>query len=75
MNLMVSVLLLGVLGVFVGAFLGALVKKRRSASQIPEEKLSAEQLRNLAQLKDQLESGLVTKEEYHAKRQKILNEL
>jgi hypothetical protein len=36
------------------------------------ETLSADQLRRLAQLKSQLESGLITDREYQAERKKLL---
>ena len=69
----------GLMGLVIGVLLAVLVKRKKpSSSSLPArdvESLSAEQLRNLAQLKSQLESGLVTKEEYREKRQNILNEL
>ena len=65
----------GFMGVVVGLLLAVLVKRKKpsSAPSVRDvESLSAEQLHRLAQLKSQLESGLITDEEYKAKRQEIL---
>jgi hypothetical protein len=68
----------GFMGVVVGVLLAVLAKRKKpsSAPAVRDvESLSAEQLHRLAQLKSQLESGLITNEEYYARRQEILREL
>ena len=73
------ILPLGLLGVVGGLFLAVLEKRKKPYSAAPSvrdvESLSAEQLHRLAQVKSKLESGLITDEEYKAKRQEILREL
>ena len=75
MSIFGLILPLGLLGIVVGLLLAAFLKRRKTASVYNMESLGADQLRRLAQLKSQLESGLITHEEYEAKRQEILREL
>lgn len=72
MSIIMTILLLGLLGVLVGVLLGVAAKKRRSRPLDSLETLSEADLRRLAQLKGQLESGLITREEYEAERAKLL---
>ena len=63
------------MGVVVGVLLAVLAKRKKPSSApavYDLETLSAEQLHRLAQLKSQHESGLITDEEYKARRQEIL---
>ena len=73
--MIVMIVLLGCLGFAVGFLLAVWRKKRSSVLSNRPEQLTEAQLRRLAQLKSQLESGLITDEEYKAKRQEILREL
>jgi hypothetical protein len=66
------ILPLGLLGAVVGLLLAVFVKRRKNPSVHNMETLSADQLRRLAQLKSQLESGLITDREYQAERKKLL---
>ena len=72
MRMISTILLLGLLGVLVGVLLGIAAKKRRSGPLNDLEQLSETELRRLAQLKGQLESGLITREEYEEERAKLL---
>ena len=71
-SMIMTILLLSLLGVLIGVLLSVAAKKRRSGSLNDLEKLSETELRRLAQLKGQLDSGLISKEEYQAERKKLL---
>lgn len=73
MDLMiVMVVLLGCLGFAVGFLLAVWRKKRSSVLSNRPEQLTEAELHRLDQLKSQLESGLITDEEYRAEREKLL---
>ena len=71
-SMIMTILLLSLLGVLIGVLLSVAAKKRRSGSLNDVEKLSETELRRLAQLKGQLDSGLISKEEYQEERKKLL---
>ena len=73
MDLMiVMIVLLGCLGFAVGFLLAVWRKKRSSVLSNRPEQLTEAELHRLDQLKSQLESGLITDEEYRAEREKLL---
>ena len=73
MDLMiVMIVLLGCLGFAVGFLLAVWRKKRSSVLSNRPEQLTEAELHRLAQLKSQLENGLITDEEYRAEREKLL---
>ena len=74
MNIISTILFLGLLGVVIGVLLGWLTNRGKTR-QRKEKLVSVETTRQLSQLKSQLDSGLITKEEYETKKQEILKEL
>lgn len=70
--MIVMIVLLGCLGFAVGFLLAVWRKKRSSVLSNRPEQLTEAELHRLAQLKSQLESGLITDEEYRAEREKLL---
>ena len=70
--MIVMIVLLGCLGFAVGFLLAVWRKKRSSVLSERPEQLTEAQLHRLAQLKSQLECGLITDEEYRAEREKLL---
>lgn len=66
--------MLGVIGILVGLFLGILTKRRTSTPSQPAIQPDAETMRRLTQLKNQLDSGLITQEEYQQERDILLRE-
>lgn len=77
-RLLTTVLTLGLLGVGCGLVAAAMVTKRSKDGAAPKKqdkkKPDAETKRQLAQLKEQRRSGLLTKEEYRAKREFLWKE-
>ena len=76
-RLLSTVLGLGLLGVAFGLAAAAVAKRRQDNAASPKQtkkKPDAETKRQLAQLKEQLDSGLLTKEEYREKRDTLLKE-
>ena len=79
-NSIFTIILLALLGFVVGSLLtGAAKRQNKKGHAVPHEQNKQEPdemtRRQLIQLKEQLRSGLITKEEYQAKKQKILDEL
>ena len=76
-QLLTTVLGLGLLGVVFG-LASAAVMQRKEDGAVPKKqakkKPDAETERQLKQLKEQLRSGLITKEEYREKRESLLKE-
>jgi len=70
MDILPTVILLGIIGVLVGLVMGVAVN--RSRSRVDEPRMDQETRRRLAQLKGQLDSGLITREEYQAERETLL---
>ena len=70
MDILPTVILLGIIGVLVGLVMGVAVNRSRSRGDEP--RMDQETRRRLAQLKGQLDSGLITREEYQAEREKLL---
>ena len=70
--MIVMIVLLGCLGFAVGFLLAVWRKKRSSVLSNRPERLTEAELHRLDQLKSQLESGLITDEEYRAEREKLL---
>lgn len=70
--MIVMIVLLGCLGFAVGFLLAVWRKKRSSVLSNRPEQLTEAELHRLDQLKSQLESGLITDEEYRAEREKLL---
>ena len=70
--MIVMIVLLGCLGFAVGFLLAVWRKKRSSVLSNRPEQLTEAELHRLDQLKSQLESGLITDEEYQAEREKLL---
>ena len=70
MNILLTVILLGIIGVLVGLVMGVAVNRSRSRGGEP--RMDQETRRRLAQLKGQLDSGLITREEYQAERETLL---
>ena len=76
-RLLSTVLGLGLLGVAFGLAAAAVAKRRQDNAASPKQskkKPDEETRRRLAQLKEQLDSGLITKEEYREKRETLLKE-
>ena len=76
-RLLTTVLVLGLLGVVFGVVAAIVVKRKQDIAASPKQapkKPDAETERQLAQLKEQLDSGLLTKEEYREKRDALLKE-
>ena len=70
MNILPTVILLGIIGVLVGLVMGVAVNRSRSRGDEP--RMDQETRRRLAQLKGQLDSGLITRGEYQAERETLL---
>ena len=70
MDILPTVILLGIIGVLVGLVMGVAVNRSRSRGDEP--RMDQGTRRRLAQLKGQLDSGLITREEYQAEREKLL---
>ena len=66
--------MLGVIGILVGLFLGILTKRRTPTPSQPAIQTDAETMRRLTQLKNQLDSGLITQDEYQQERDILLRE-
>ena len=75
MRMVSTLILLTLIGFAAGLLLAWMTKRRQTGGQTVEQMLSANVSRQLAQLKSQLSSGLITREEYEAKKQEILEEL
>ena len=82
MQLLGTIVMLGVLGGVGGFVFGRLFanksakggKKPAAAPKQTKQPPNEESKRRLAQLKEQLDSGLITKEEYREKREALLKE-
>lgn len=84
MNTVFTIFLLGLLGFLVGILLSGALKRSRTGNSPRIKRGSADQRNSAAtlldeetkkqmtQLKQQLDSGLITKEEYQAGREKLL---
>ena len=72
-QLLTIVLVVGMIGVVFG-LVAAIVAKRRQDNAAFPKKPDAEKERRLNQLKEHLDSGLITKEEYREKRETLLKE-
>ena len=70
MEILFTVILLGIVGVLLGLVIGVAENRRRAHRGEP--RMDQETRRRLAQLKSQLDSGLLTREEYQAEREKLL---
>ena len=76
-RLLTTVLGIGMIGVVFGVVAALVAKRRQDNAAGPKQspkKPDAETKRQLAQLKEQLRSGLLTKEEYREKREALLKE-
>ena len=76
-QLLTMVLGVGMIGVVFGVVAAIVVKRRQDNAASPKQtpkKPDAETQRRLRQLKEQLDSGLLTKEEYREKREALLKE-
>ena len=62
------------MGVGIGLILGRITKQSK-AGHGEISSISAEKMHRLNQLKSQLDSGLITMEEYETKKQELLKEL
>ena len=74
MSMGVTLILLVIVGFVAGLLLARLTKRYSSAFSKPAMKSDVETVRRLTQLKDQLDSGLITKEEYQQERDLLLRE-
>lgn len=70
MSILFTVILLGIVGVLLGLVIGVVENRRRAHRGEP--RMDQQTRRRLAQLKSQLDSGLLTREEYQAEREKLL---
>ena len=74
MRMVTTLILLALIGFAAGLLLAKLTKRHRSAPSQSATKLDADTMRRLTQLKNQLESGLITQEEYQQERDILLRE-
>ena len=76
-NSIFTILLLALLGFAVGSLLAKTAKPKKGAAPSDEQvrqQPDEETMRQLTQLKQQLRSGLITKEEYQEKERLLLKE-
>ena len=77
MSMEISLLLLLVCGVLMGFFGGRIFRNRfleNKNTQKTSKKLSSVQRKQLKQLQEQLDSGLLTKKEYTARKRDLLKD-